>query len=142
MKTSLRILIILLAASLATACSDTPTDPELDAQWQLLTIAEPDGAVTEPAVRTYYCFYRHTVQLHNVDGITLLGNLTYVKDRTLTISFPDDNAARLRTMSLPVPADADPDSTGYSFTFTPSLPSSSRLILTDPAGRTLTFRKF
>ena len=124
------------------ACRETPTYPELDVQWQLMTVTDSSGSVGEPSVRTYYCFYRHTVQLHSADGLTLLGNLDYVKGQSLTMHFPDNNAVELRAMSLPVPDDADSSVTGYTFTFTIDRLTSGSLRLTDPDGRIYDFRKF
>lgn len=88
MKHLLLIITICVAAMTAvTSCRVRPLNGDLDAQWQLMTIEYPSGR-TETMTRSYYCFYRHTVNLRGAANIH--GNLIYDEATdSLIIDLPD-----------------------------------------------------
>ncbi|MDE6825866.1 MAG: lipocalin-like domain-containing protein, partial [Paramuribaculum sp.] len=89
-------LLVAIVAATASGCHYHNINGDLDGQWQLMSITEPDG--TEKAVgNTYYAIQMHTVNLRP-GGTT--GNLTYSKgQKTMAIEFPLD--AKLAHWGLP-----------------------------------------
>lgn len=141
--TILTALMLCICTSLLTSCRVAPSNGDLDAQWQLMSIDYTDGTQTVPATRTYYSFYRHTANVTLVGGQSATANLTYIEGQSLTLEFPLNTPESLLAWSLPVPADADAGQTGVTISFTVNHISSSKLILTaDSDGAVYTFRKF
>ena len=69
-----------------TGCRKRSINGHLDGQWQIMEVTYADGTVAEPE-QCYYCLYLHTVNLTDVSGTMLAGNMIY-KGSTLTLVFP------------------------------------------------------
>lgn len=147
-----RIISVLSAVVMLSAmssCRKAPINGALDGQWQLMTVDRADGTQIVPEHRVYYCFYLHTSNLMspNVDKAT--ANMTYVKDKELTLEFPYETSERLEwfyidpddCVSLPDISE-NPDATGVTIRFDIKKLDSSSLVMESVAGTVFTFRRY
>lgn len=131
MKSKLIVAIMLLLAAVSfSSCRKAAINGDLDGQWQLMTIDEPDGSVVAPQ-RTYYCLYLHTVNLIYPGGM-VPGNMTYEeKARKLTIEFPTVDLTKLAPLGI----------VSNPVVFDIRQLSHQNMVL-EADGKVLTFRKF
>lgn len=84
--TIIAAIMILAAAAFTESCNYRSINGDIDGQWQLMTIDEPDG--TQKSMNSvYYGFGMHVVNLRGPGNTA--GNLTYDKKTDkLTINVP------------------------------------------------------
>ncbi|MEY8245035.1 lipocalin-like domain-containing protein [Heminiphilus faecis] len=85
--------VFLTAIVLMTGCRKRSINGDLDGQWQIMKITLADGTVENPE-QYYYCLYLHTVNLTNVKGAMITGNMEY-GGNTLTLKFPTNEASSM-----------------------------------------------
>lgn len=90
--------VLLTVIVLMTSCRKRSINGDLDGQWQIMKITLTDGTVETPE-QYYYCLYLHTVNLTNVSGAMLTGNMEY-GGKTLTLKFPLDEGASMRRWGI------------------------------------------
>ncbi len=141
-------LIPLLTAAIITlslhSCRVAPTDPDLDAQWQLMTVESESGTVIPDNPRVYYNFYRHTALLTTSGNYHVTANLTY-DGQTLKLEFPGQTWSNLNQLYIEQPSgnetDLQPDDYPV-IVFTVVKLNGKQLILSLPDNKTYTFRKY
>ena len=85
--------VFLTAIVLMTGCRKRSINGDLDGQWQIMEITLADGTVENPE-QYYYWLYLHTVNLTNVKGAMITGNMEY-GGNTLTLKFPTNEASSM-----------------------------------------------
>lgn len=150
MNRTLKLIPLLVAAIISVAfnsCRVAPTDVDLDAQWQLMTVETATETLVPDNPRVYYSFYRHTAMLATSSGHRIPANLTY-DGKTLKLEFPGHTWNNLKSLYLLPPADLTTNSgqvtTDYPIVvFTVVKLNGKQLVLTLPdENKTYTFRKF
>lgn len=145
-------LLILIAVALSgllnTACDKVPMNGDLDGMWQLMDIEYTDGTHQTPDKQRYMCIQLHLIQLtvysnvhqgiyshftHNGDELRLYDfyDLRHWKNTETTNEVLED-ASQLEPWGI----------SGLDVTYHIVKLNGSALILKDPSGTLLTFRKF
>lgn len=72
------------------ACRKAPINGQLDGQWQIMNVElTADGSNITSPTRSYIDINLHVVNLRNIRGALIAGNLSYDKDASrLTLDFP------------------------------------------------------
>lgn len=147
-KSFLAVISIAIMGLMAGSCDKTPINGDLDGMWQLMRVEDNGTTIDVAATQHYMCVQLHLIQLtqygdvhtgifchFNHEGNTL--RLYDFYDRTHYV----DNQIAEEKMT-----DADKLSPWGIYlldtTFQVNKLTSDALILQDPAGRVLTFRKF
>lgn len=141
MKRLLFQLMLIVASSISfSGCRELAQNGDLSGQWQITAIDLKDGTSVDPEGNYYYCFYRNVCQLTNTNTTRITANMVYdEKAATITLEFPRDNLSTLSGWGLSE-ADIDPETSTIRISVN-SL-SSSRLVMTTPAGTTISCRKY
>lgn len=144
MKKNINTLLIILATFLAcslNSCRVAPTNSDLDAQWQLMTIETGSQTIVVDNPRVYYSFYRHTATLTS-SSFSTNANLSY-DGSTLKLEFPGQNWASLAKLHLTPPAQGAEQASYPVVTFNVVKLTGKQLILSlADDNKTYTFRKY
>ncbi|MDE6795775.1 MAG: lipocalin-like domain-containing protein [Muribaculaceae bacterium] len=82
-----------LVLLLTTGCPKHPINGDLDGQWQVMDVV-PEAPEIILQERLYMCFSLHVCQLTEYgNGVNTVGNMKYVKDKTLYLDFPNAHSA-------------------------------------------------
>lgn len=141
MKRLLFQLMLIVASSISfSGCRELAQNGDLSGQWQITAIDLKDGTSVDPEGNYYYCFYRNVCQLTNTNTTRITANMVYdEKAATITLEFPRDNPSTLSGWGL---SEADLDTETSTIRIAVNSLSSSRLIMTTPAGTTISCRKY
>lgn len=140
MKKIARILSLVILLAVAGSCRELPLIGDLAGQWQVTKIVYPDGRVVESPQR-YYCFYRHTAQLHPGRGAATTANMTY-DNPSLTLQFPTTQPRNLEAWGIVVPENTPTGTIEWIQKYHIDHLSSERLVMTTEQGVEITCRKF
>lgn len=152
MNKTLKLLPLLVAAIISAAfnsCRVAPTDPDLDAQWQLMTVETAAETLVIDNPRIYYSFYRHTAMLTTTAGNNITANLSY-NGKTLKLEFPGHTWNDLKRLHIEQSADNNQtESSKVSATDYPvvifdvvKLNGKQLVLLIPDQAKTYTFRKY
>lgn len=142
------LIALILSGQLYTACDKMPMNGDLDGMWQLMNIEYADGSNQTPDKQRYMCIQLHLVQLtvysnahqgiyahftHEGNNLRLYDyyDLTHWVNTQTTNEVLED-ASQLLPWGI----------SGLDVTYHIEKLNGNALILKDPAGTTLTFRKF
>lgn len=136
----LHVMLIVAIVAGFSGCRELAQNGNLSGQWQITSIDFADGTTVDPEGKYYYCFYRNVCQLTNTNTTRITANMAYdEKDATITLEFPRDNLSTLSGWGLSE-ADIDPETSTIRISV--NTLSSSRLVMTTPAGTTISCRKY
>lgn len=132
------LLLIFLVLSIS-SCDKAPINGKLDGRWQLMTIEQEDGSVTE-CYRIYYSIQLHLVEISDKGGKggTYIGRFSYEDDKVTMSEFRHrGNEEELATLPELKPFGINLPMTHFKV----EKASGDKLILKSEYAR-LSFRKF